>query len=135
MPLSGSSSVSVLITVIVTVAVFYAAHVYAGAVARLAAVGRAGHLRQSLAHAAKQSSGLLVAAIVPVFILALGTTHVISDNIANWTALIVNTVLLAVMGWIAISRWNPSWAARVIGSIVAASFGVVLILLKAFVTH
>lgn len=132
---SGSASIDVLITVIVTVAVFYAAHVYAGAVARLAAVGRDGHLGQSLAHAAKQSVGLLVAAIVPVFILALGTTHVIADDTANWTALIVNTVMLAVLGWIAMSRWSPSWAARVVGSIIAASFGVVLILLKAFVTH
>lgn len=44
-------------------------------------------------------------------------------------------VMLAVLGWIAISRWSESWAARIVGSVVAASFGVVLILLKAFVTH
>ena len=77
---SGTASIEVLVTVIVTVAVFYAAHVYAGAVARLAAVGRTGHLRHALAHAARQSSGLLVAAVVPVVILALGTTHVISGH-------------------------------------------------------
>ena len=115
---SGTASIEVLVTVIVTVAVFYAAHVYAGAVARLAAVGRTGHLRHALAHAARQSSGLLVAAVVPVVILALGTTHVIPDTTANWAALVVNTVMLAVLGWIAISRWSESWAARIVGSVV-----------------
>ena len=72
---------------------------------------------------------------VLLVILALGTTHVIPDTTANWAALVVNTVMLAVLGWIAISRWSESWAARIVGSVVAASFGVVLILLKAFVTH
>ena len=105
---SGTASIEVLVTVIVTVAVFYAAHVYAGAVARFAAVGRTGHLRHALAHAARQSSGLLVAAVVPVVILALGTTHVIPDTTANWAALVVNMVMLAVLGWIAISRWSES---------------------------
>lgn len=132
---SGTASLEVLITVIVTVAVFYAAHVYAGVVARLAATGRTGHLGESVRHAARQSSGLLVAAVVPVVILALGTTHVIPDSVANWAALIVNTVMLAVLGWVAISRWSERWVARVVGSVIAASFGVVLILLKAFVTH
>lgn len=131
---SGRSS-EVLLAVVVTVAVFYAAHVYAGTVARLAAHDGTGRVAANLKDAARQSSGLLAASVVPVVILALGTTHVIDDDVANWTALIVNTVLLGVLGWIAVARWDPLWTARLLGAVISASFGGVLILLKAFVTH
>jgi len=131
----SGTSVAVLVTVVVTVLVFYAAHVYAGAVARLAEAGGRGSPTASLAFAARESSGLLVASVVPVVILFLGTSHVIPDIVANWAALIVNTVLLAVLGWIAVGRWRPTFTARLLGALIAASFGVILILLKAFVTH
>jgi len=134
---SGGSgtSVAILVTVVVTVLVFYAAHVYAGAVARLAESRGRASPASSLAFAARESSGLLVASVVPVVILFLGTSHVIPDIVANWAALIVNTVILAVLGWIAVGRWRPRFTARLLGALIAASFGVILILLKAFVTH
>jgi len=133
---SGSgASLDVLLTVVVTVLVFYAAHVYAGAVARLAESGGSASPGASLAFAARESSGLLVASVVPVVILFLGTLHVIPDVVANWAALIVNTIMLAVLGWIAVGRWRPTFTARLLGALIAASFGVILILLKAFVTH
>ncbi|MGN6218267.1 MAG: hypothetical protein ACTHNQ_02095 [Microbacterium sp.] len=129
------ASLEVLLTVVVTVLVFYAAHVYAGAVARLAESRGKASPAGSLAFAARESSGLLVASVVPVVILFLGTSHVIPDVVANWAALIVNTILLAVLGWIAVGRWRPRFTARLLGALIAASFGVILILLKAFVTH
>lgn len=131
----GGTSIAVLITVVVTVVVFYIAHVYAGAVARLAELGGRASPARSIAIAARESSGLLAACVVPIIILFLGTSHVIPDVVANWTALVVNTIMLGVMGWIAVGRWRPGFLARLVGAVSAASFGGILIVLKAVVTH
>lgn len=131
----GATSASALLTVAITVVVFYAAHVYAGALARLAATDGAAGLRGSLRRAARRSAGLLVAATPPLVILLLGTTDVIDDVYALWTALIVNTVILGVLGWIAVARWSTHWLPRIVSAVVTAAFGGVLIILKALIHH
>ncbi|MCC2030588.1 hypothetical protein [Microbacterium allomyrinae] len=130
-----STSASALVTVGVTVFVFYIAHVYAGTLGRLAATdGKAG-LRASLVASARHSFGMIAVSIVPLFILLLGTTNLIDDTSAMWAALIVNTVLLGVLGWIAVARWSTHWIPRLLSALVTAAFGGVLILLKAFIHH
>jgi hypothetical protein len=129
------TSIDALITVVVTVVIFFAAHVYAGTLSRMAESRGSSGLRASLGAASLQSSGLLVASIVPLAILALGTTDVIDDNRALWTALIANTALLAAFGWIAVARWSSHWTARVLGALITASFGGALILLKGLISH
>jgi hypothetical protein len=135
---SGSSTgtaVDALITVGVTVVVFFAAHVFAGTLGRLAATdGKAG-LRASLRAAAHQSGGMLLAAVPPLIILLLGATRVIDDSRALWVALIVNTVLLGGLGWIAVARWSTHWLPRILSAVTTAAFGGVLILLKAVIHH
>ncbi|KQP01482.1 hypothetical protein [Leifsonia sp. Leaf264] len=136
--LSGTTtgtSVDALITVIVTVLIFFAAHVYADTLARLAASAGQSGIRASLLAAIKQSSGLLAASVIPIAILTLGTTDVVEDRTAIWLALIANTVLLGALGWIAVARWSSHWTARVLGALITASFGGALILLKVLVPH
>lgn len=129
------TSVDALITVAVTVLVFYLAHVYAGTLGRLAATdGRAG-LGASLKAAATHSRGMLVASVVPVAILLLGTTDVIDDTAAIWTALIADTVILGVLGWMVVARWSTHWGPRLLSALITAGFGLVLIALKAFIHH
>ncbi|MEV4688823.1 hypothetical protein [Microbacterium sp. LWH3-1.2] len=124
-----------LVTVAVTVAVFYAAHVFAGTLGRLAATdGRAG-LRASLAASARQSSGMLLASVPPLLILLVGATRVIEDTTALWVALIANTVMLGALGWIAVARWSTHWFPRLLSALITAAFGGVLILLKAVIHH
>ncbi len=81
---SGSSTgtaVDALITVGVTVIVFFAAHVFAGTLGRLAATdGKAG-LRASLRASAHQSGGMLLAAVPPLLILLLGATRLIDGSL------------------------------------------------------
>jgi hypothetical protein len=129
------TSINALLTVAVTVVVFYLAHVYAGTLGRLAATdGRAG-FSDSLRAAARHSRGMLVAAIAPLVILLLGATDLIDDSLAIWTALVVNTVLLGVLGWIAVARWSTHWWPRLLSALITAGFGLVLIALKAFIHH
>ncbi|MCT9821089.1 hypothetical protein N3K63_12450 [Microbacterium sp. W1N] len=129
------TAIDALVTVAITVVIFFAAHVYAGTLSRLAETAGASGLRASLGAAALQSSGLLAASVVPLTILVLGTTQALADDTALWTALIANTVLLAGLGWVAVARWSSHWTARILGALIAACFGGALTLLKGLVSH
>lgn len=132
---AGGSSSDAVLAIAITVVIFYAAHVYAGALSRLAATGGKAGLRQSIIDAGVHSSGLLAAGAVPTAVLALGAAGVIGDEPAFLSALIVNTILLAGLGWVAVARWSDHWSARLVGALISASFGGVLIVLEAFGTH
>lgn len=129
------TSANALLTVVVTVIVFFAAHVYAGTLARLAATDGAAGLVASLRASARHSIGMLVAAVPPLVILLLGTTRVFHDDTAIWAALIVDTVLLGVLGWFAVSRWTKRVWPRLLSGVITAAFGLVLVALKAFIHH
>lgn len=130
-----SNAFNAFITVAVTVLVFFAAHVYAGTLGRLAATNGHAGLRASLRGSMRQSSGMLLAAVVPLVILLLGAADVVADSTALWTALVVNTVLLGALGWVAVSRWSTHWAPRLLSALITAAFGGVLIVLKAVIHH
>jgi hypothetical protein len=132
---AGGSSWGAFVTVLITVLVFFAAHVYAGTLGRLAATDGHSGLRASLRAAARQSSGMVIAAIAPLFVLLLGSTRIIEDDTALWAALIVNTLILGALGWIAVARWSTHWWPRLLSAVVTAAFGGVLIVLKAVIHH
>ncbi|QDZ16734.1 hypothetical protein FPZ11_06120 [Humibacter ginsenosidimutans] len=127
------TSANALVTVAITVVVFFAAHVYAGTIAHLATRQGHGDLWISALAAAKRSIGMLVASVIPLLILLLGVSHVIDDDAAILTALAVDTVLLGVLGWLAVARWTPSFWVRMGSALVSAAFGAVIALLKALV--
>lgn len=135
---SGSlvgTSINALVTVIVTVIVFFAAHVYAGTLSRMAVGAGRAHFRQSLRAALWHSSGMLVVSVPPIVILALGVTEVFDDQTAIWTALIVDTVALGVLGWLAASRWLDGFWPRLLSALVTAAFGGIIVFLKAVIHH
>lgn len=127
-----STAQEVLITVVVTVLVFWAAHVYAGTVAHHGIEnGRKVTLRESFSHALRRSLGMLVSSFVPVVLLALGAMHVIDEELAIWLALWSGVAVLAVLGYVAFARRGVGMGWRLLGAVGTAAFGVVLILLKA----
>lgn len=129
------TSLSALTTVVGTVLVFYAAHVYAGTLARLAATdGRAG-LGQSARAAARHSLGMLLISLVPIAVLLLGVLEAVDDDVAVWLALGVDTLALGVLGWLAVAKWTTQWWLRLASALTTAAFGGLIILLKAFVHH
>lgn len=130
----GGSSFEVFWKVLGTVVVFWAAHVYAGTVARHGL--EEGHvigLRQAFRASFRRSLGLLASAMIPSFILLLGATRAIPDAYAVWAALWAGVVVLAVLGWIAFTRRGASWPVRLAGSLATAAFGIAMIVLKAFI--
>lgn len=130
-----AAAITAIVTVAVTVVVFFAAHVYAGVLARLAEQSGRWTIRGGLVAAARQSSGMLLASAAPLAILLLGATRVLEDATAIWIALIVNTILLGVLGWMAVARWNENVMVRLAGALTTAAFGGALIILKSVVTH
>lgn len=129
------TSLSALVTVVVTVVVFFCAHVYAGTLSRLAATdGRAG-LPESLRAAVRHSLGMLLISLAPVAVLLLGVTKAVPDDLAVWFALLIDTLALAILGWVAVAKWTHHWWLRLASALVTAAFGGVIILLKAFIHH
>jgi hypothetical protein len=131
----AGTSLNALITVVVTVVVFFAAHVYAGTISHLSTNRGHGDLRLSLMAAIQHSIGMLAASVIPIVILLLGVSHVVDDEIAIWAALIVDTVLLGVLGWFAVARWSPHFWVRITSALITAAFGGIIALLKALVHH
>ena len=130
-----ATSLNALITVVVTVLVFFAAHVYAGTLARLAATeGKAG-LPASLSAAVHHSIGMLLISLAPITVLVLGVTQVMPDDLAVWLALIIDTLALAVLGWIAVAKWTGHFWLRLASALTTAAFGLILVALKAFINH
>lgn len=111
-----------------TVAVFWAAHVYAEIVGN-----RDLNWRDSVREALQRSAGLLWALIVPVTCLAaaalLGLTADAAVDVALWGA----TVTLAVLGWWAARQRRAGRWAKLGTAAGTAGLGVALIALKALV--
>ncbi|WP_173923625.1 hypothetical protein [Agromyces sp. Marseille-P2726] len=130
-----SNSFAVFWKVVGTVIVFWAAHVYAGTVARHGGLGdeRDRGLGDAFRASLRRSLGLLASALIPSFILLLGATRAVPDQVAIWAALWAGVVVLAVLGWIAFSRRGSSWLGRIAGSLGTAAFGIAMILMKAFI--
>lgn len=131
----AGTSLNALITVVVTVLVFFAAHVYAGTLARLAATdGKAG-LPESVRGAVRHSLGMLVVSLAPLAVLLLGVTRVVDDDFAIWLALTIDAVALGVLGWLAVAKWTSHFWLRLASALLTAAFGGILILLKALLHH
>ncbi|MGP3533748.1 hypothetical protein ACTU3I_03060 [Microbacterium sp. RD1] len=130
----GGSSWEVLTTVLATVVVFWAAHVYAGAVAHHG-IDEGGVLgiRASLRISVRESWGLLLSALIPCAVLFLGTLQVVPDLLARWAAMWTGVAVLATLGYLAFRRRGASMLIRVLGGITTSLFGVVLVILKAVV--
>lgn len=134
----GETSFAVLISVAVTVLVFWGAHVYAGTVARVSdrderARGERVGVRAAFAASVKHSLGMLSSATVPAIILLAGTTRVIPDGLANDLALWSGVVILAFLGYVAFLRRGSSQLVRLLGALATASFGIAFVVLKALV--
>ncbi len=129
-------SIDAVLTVLATVLVFYAAHVYAATVAALAGDG-AEDARPSVGAALRaamlHSAGMLVVAVLPLLALFLGVWGLLGHSDAIWAALLIDVVLLAGLGWLVTAlRTRAVWA-RVGGAVLTAAFGGVLILLKVLI--
>lgn len=130
----SDSSWAVLFKVLGTVLVFWIAHVFAHVIAQLGAAPDGSiSFKKELRHAVHRSSGLLFAAIIPLAIVLLGALNILSDDTAVWLALIVDTALLAVFGYLGFAHWTPRVPLRLAGAAGTAMLGVIIILMKSLI--
>jgi hypothetical protein len=130
---ASDSSWHVFTVVISTVIVFWAAHVYAGTVAQHGHDDHAGSLPVAFREALGRSHGLLVASVPASIVLLLGALRAFDDDFTIWLALWINVAVLAVLGFVAFARRGAGLLGRLGGALLTAAFGVVVILLKAFI--
>ncbi|MFC9983490.1 hypothetical protein ACFU0W_09540 [Microbacterium keratanolyticum] len=132
--LSGSS-LGALLSIIATLLVFFAAHVYASAMSWMGGEGRGRGLRAAVWHGVRHSLALPLVGAIPVVFLGLGYLRILPGVDAVWLALIADIVLLGVLGWFVGSRASSGIWPRVSGVLLSIAFGAVLIALKVFVHH
>jgi hypothetical protein len=120
--------------VVVTIGVFWLAHVYSHALAY--SVAHDEHLSfAELRHIARREGSIVEAAVPPVAALVLGAFGVVSTQVAVWAAVGLGLVVLAVEG-IAFARVERLGWAGTIGAVAGnLGLGVLLIGLKLLVTH
>jgi len=130
----GGTAGSVLVSVLGTVVVFWAAHVYAGTLSIYGVDNNASHsIGHSFRLAVRRSIGMLIAALLPSLVLLLGTLQIVNDQVALWVALWLGVVILGVIGYLVYARRGSSMRVRLLGALASAGFGIVMVLLKAFV--
>lgn len=130
----ADTSWAVFLKVLGTVIVFCIAHIFAHVVAQLGDASQGTlALSKVFRHAFDRSIGMLGIALIPLAFILLGALNVLSDETAVWLALIVDTVLMAGLGYLGIARWSPRQPIRLLGAAVTALLGVIIILMKALI--
>jgi hypothetical protein len=129
-----SSAWQVFLSVALTVVVFWAAHVFAGTLARHGGFGlEQRSLGQAFVASVRRSIGFLDAAVPPSIVLLLGALGVLNDDLAIWTALWLGVIILAILGYLVFRNRGDSWPLRIAGALGTAAFGAVMIVLKALI--
>jgi hypothetical protein len=122
----------VFVVTFVTMLVFWAAHVFAIAVANHGKRnGRIIGIRKAFRDAMHHSVGLLYAAVIPLLFLILGSIGVLDEDTAYLVALVVGMILLGVLGWMAFADRGSPWPVRLLGGLGTALFGLVIVIFKA----
>jgi hypothetical protein len=128
----GESDFDLMVGVASTVLVFWLAHVFAFTVAHH---GRRGDTQigvgEALGRALTHSTGLLLAAVVPVGVLGLGAIGVVDEVSAYLASLFVGVIVLFLLGLLAFVERGARWYSCLAGGMATALLGVAVIVLKA----
>lgn len=129
-----NSSWDTFFQVLLTVLVFWAAHLFAGVLGhpRMLAPGP-GEILSVLKDSASHARGLLSSAILPCFVLLLGSLNIIADRDAVTLALWSGVLVLTVIGLVIFWRHGYGWFGRIVGALATGAFGAALIVVKALI--
>ena len=118
----------------VTMIVFWLAHVYAGALA-WSIDGNETFSRREVRRVAGREWPLLQAAIVPSVALLVGGIGLIETQLAYWLAIGYGVAALIWWGLLFARKERLGRGATIAVVLVNASFGLVIVVLKEFVSH
>ncbi|PJJ61881.1 hypothetical protein [Compostimonas suwonensis] len=125
------TDLEVLLFTVVTVVIFWLAHVYAATFA-IHARGEQ-PIGRSIGEAFHRESRMLIPLVLPAIALLTGVFGLVDEETAFLIALWVGTLVLAVLGYLAFMRRGSVWWARVLGGLGTAAFGVVMIGLNSLI--
>jgi hypothetical protein len=117
-----------------TVVVYWIAHVYAHGLGESLKAGRR-LTATELAAIARRESSILLAAVMPVAAILLGGLGVFATRTALWVAVGVGVATLTVQGlrYARLERLSP--AGTIVTVAINLALGLVIVLLKALVSH
>lgn len=135
---TGAANWDVIVKVCATVVVFWAVHVYVGMVAHLdddqdSGVLAFARVRAAARVAVRHSWGMLVSPVLPVAVLLLGHSGLLSEQQAVWACSWWCVALLGVLGYAKVAAWTTRVWVRLVGGVAIALLGLVLVLLKMWV--
>jgi hypothetical protein len=118
----------------ITTIVFWAAHVYSQALGRSIDVGRQLSATE-LGRMAQREASMLVAAVLPVLLLALGAAGLLGKSTALWLVVVVGVVTLTAEGvrYARLERLSAANAVITIG--FNLGLGLAIAACKALVAH
>lgn len=112
----------------------WAAHVVAVTIARHGVRGETSSgVRASLRSALTHSRGILIGPVVPILLLALGAIGILPETVSFGGAVVSALLILAALGWMALSERGAAWYVRVLGAGLTALAGLVAATLKGLV--
>lgn len=131
-----ASAVRLLVFSLVSIVVFWLAHVYSTALGFHGDAARLGdRVSASIGYALRESGGMLEAAVVPSVPLLLAALGVLPPDLGVGLALWLAVVMLAVLGYSVFLMRGRPFLVCLTGALVTAAFGVVVILLKSALQH
>ena len=115
----------------VTMLVFWIAHLFASTLAFHGDErATAATFWVSFQRGVAESIGVLEAAVIPTIPLVLGVLGVLSPRTSVFLALILATLILGLLGFLAFSLRHGRWWVRILGAIGTALIGVIVIVLE-----
>jgi hypothetical protein len=122
------------VVVFSTVTVLWFAHLYAHGIGESLAKARRLGI-DDVKEIAHRESGMVLAAVIPCFILVLGAVHVVDESRAVGLALAAGLVTLAVQGvrYARVERFGP--LATLVAVAANVALGLVVVILKITVEH
>lgn len=131
---SSDASWDVFWKVLGTVIVFYIAHAFASVVSHLGVdIDGDKSIGRLLLYGLRHASGLLLAALIPLTVLLLGATDVISDDAAIWIVLWLDVAILGVLGFAAVARMTRNPRSRALGGALTALLGIAIMVMKVLI--
>jgi hypothetical protein len=129
-----ASSLTCAITLVSTLAVFWAVHVWSEIVGERIELGTQFTLRHA-GEIAREEWQLIEAAVVPTAILLLGLAGVLSDDTASSIAIVACVIQLFAWGVVVGRRAYDRWWSAILSGVGNAALGIVLVVLEVRVVH
>ena len=123
----------VLLT-LATIGIVWVAHVFSEIVAGEHTVtSPPTPFRLVLRHAMSHSAGLLIAAVLPIVCLLIGSLGGIAQSAAYYASLGVGVLSLGLLGWFVFAHRGNIWPIRLAGAVGTALLGVGVVALNGLI--